>query len=200
MVLRLLVIFQSFQIITFYFNRSKLKVSFFIQKLQKFELIIYIKIANLKNKTRILSLYYQNYQRKLMFNIENNEVQNNELVSDEEFDFLNLEIPQLVRRNGTIQAEKTQGYFILDKVSDKIFIEDSCPICLCENEQLYPLFCGHIFCENDINKLLLDSQLQKNILQCPICRQYQHVESFEQLYKLKFTSINHIQKESNLTY
>lgn len=45
-------------------------------------------------------------------------------------------------------------------MSDKMFKEDACPICLCEDEELYPMFCGHTFCKDDINNLLSDSQLK----------------------------------------
>ncbi|CAD8062922.1 unnamed protein product [Paramecium sonneborni] len=140
-----------------------------------------------------------------MSNIENSNIVDNlenfnEPNSDAEFDFDNLEIPQLVRRNGTIQQENIQGYLILDKISDKIFQEQFCPICLCEDEQLYPLFCGHSFCENDINSLLSESQIRQNIVSCPICRQYQQIDSFKQLQELKFTSMSTVQKENNLTY
>ncbi|CAD8149462.1 unnamed protein product [Paramecium pentaurelia] len=132
-------------------------------------------------------------------NLNNNSGDLNEYQSDDEFDFENLEIPQLVRRNGAVQSENVQGFLILDKMSDKMYKEAACPICLCEDEELYPLFCGHTFCQDDINNLLSDSELKQNIVCCPICRQYQFIESFKQLQELKITQINTVQKDNNLT-
>ncbi|CAK75612.1 unnamed protein product (macronuclear) [Paramecium tetraurelia] len=122
---------------------------------------------------------------------------NNE--DDFDFDFENLEMPQLVRRNGAIQQENVQGYIILGNMIDKMFKEEACPICLSEDEELYPLFCGHTFCQNDINNLLTDSQSKQNVVCCPICRQYQFIESFKKLQELKIASINTIQKDNNVT-
>ncbi|CAD8155136.1 unnamed protein product [Paramecium octaurelia] len=132
-------------------------------------------------------------------NIVNNQEDYNEFNNDDDFDFLNFEVPQLVRRDGAIQQEIVQGYIILDKMLDKTYKEEACPICLSEDEELYPLYCGHTFCQNDINNLLTDSQSKQNIVCCPICRQYQFIESFKMLQELKIASINTIQKDNNVT-
>ncbi|CAD8143778.1 unnamed protein product [Paramecium octaurelia] len=118
---------------------------------------------------------------------QNNRVdQLDSLETDEELDFQEFEMPQLVRRNGmtNTQSEFT-GYFILDKPVDNIFEEEYCPICLESSEQLYPLKCGHTYCQNDIENMIDISKKSNGLFSCPICRAYQSLDSYDEVYQLK---------------
>ncbi|CAD8147006.1 unnamed protein product [Paramecium pentaurelia] len=114
---------------------------------------------------------------------------------EEEFDYENLEMPQLVRRNGIIHTnEEIIGYCILEKPADKIFEEEQCPICLDSSEQLYPLKCGHTYCQNDIEKMIEISKSSYGLLQCPICRAYQTLDSFDEVQNMKQCKLENCQQ------
>ncbi|CAD8060454.1 unnamed protein product [Paramecium sonneborni] len=114
---------------------------------------------------------------------------------EEEFDLENLEMPQLVRRNGTINNnEEIINFLILDQPADKIFHEEQCPICLESSEQLYPLKCGHTYCQYDIEKLMEISKSSYGLIQCPICRAYQTIDSFEEKLNLKQNNLENSQQ------
>ncbi|CAK82184.1 unnamed protein product (macronuclear) [Paramecium tetraurelia] len=114
---------------------------------------------------------------------------------DDEFDFENLEMPQLVRRNGIIHTnEEIMGYYILDKPAEKIFEEEQCPICLESSEQLYPLKCGHTYCQYDIEKMMEISKSSYGLLQCPICRAYQTLDSFDEVTNVKQGKLENCQQ------
>ncbi|CAK67455.1 unnamed protein product (macronuclear) [Paramecium tetraurelia] len=123
---------------------------------------------------------------------QNNMNQNNRvdqldsLETDEELDFQEFERPQLVRRNGMINSiSECKGYIILDKPVENIFQEEQCPICLESSEQLYPLKCGHTYCQNDIEYMIDISKQSNGLFQCPICRAYQTLDQYDEVYHLK---------------
>ncbi|CAD8052413.1 unnamed protein product [Paramecium primaurelia] len=121
----------------------------------------------------------------------NNEI--NEYTYEEDFE--NLEIPQLFRQNGVnISNQENQDNLILDKPVDKIFEEQKCPICLESSNELYPLKCGHTFCQQDIEKMIEISKLSQNLIQCPLCRSYQNLDSYDEVLKFRQQNIKNCQK------
>ncbi|CAD8151918.1 unnamed protein product [Paramecium pentaurelia] len=121
----------------------------------------------------------------------NNEV--NEYTFEEDFQI--LEIPQLLRQNGVyIINQENHGYLILDKPVDSIFEEEKCPICFESSNQLYPLKCGHTFCQYDIEKMIEISKLSQNLIQCPLCRAQQNLDSYDEVLKFQQQNIKNSQK------
>ncbi|CAD8150286.1 unnamed protein product [Paramecium pentaurelia] len=133
-----------------------------------------------------------------MYNQSQSLDEQSSILLEDEIDFQNLEMPQLTRRNGSINHnQKVQGYIILDQIPQKIYIQEQCPICLDQDKDLFPLKCGHTYCMIDIKKLI--EQSLEQVIQCPICRAYQYCPTQKELYQNEheFQFNDHKQLDSN---
>ncbi|CAD8056940.1 unnamed protein product [Paramecium primaurelia] len=100
-------------------------------------------------------------------NIENN-IQHDDDLSD----YDDVELPKMQRMNALIvfdqQVEKQIQNFV-PKNYTKIYYSENCPICL-ENKKLIPLQCGHTFCFEDIQELIIQARKENRNISCCICR------------------------------